>query len=84
MDLLKRIMDLSKNNIAVDYTIIDQKENGTFEEGEPNITYTISVHDKWTFGDVLYEEGGHCDLEEGLLWGVKKGESYLRGRNICT
>lgn len=77
-NLLSEIMELAKNNIAVDYTIIDQKANGTFEEGEPNITYTISVHDKWTFGDVLFDMAGFEDLEEGLTWGVSEGKEFYK------
>jgi len=80
MELLKTIMKLAENNVSVDYTIINQKENGTFEEGEQNITYTISVHDKWTFGDVLFAEAGFTNLEEGLRLGIKKGEKYLKER----
>lgn len=79
MDLLKSIVGLAENNISVDYTIINQRENGTFEEGEPNITYTISVHDKWTFGDVHFAKAGFEDLEEGLLWGIKKGKGIKKG-----
>jgi len=81
MDLLKSIVKLANKGIAVDYTIIDQKQNGTFEEGEPNITYTVSVHDKWTFGDVYFAEAGFEDLEEGLRWGIKKGKEIEKEGN---
>ena len=44
MELLKEIMKLAQMNIAVDYTILDQKvTNGMTDGSMPDKTYTVTI-----------------------------------------
>jgi len=77
MKLLKRIMELAKKDIAVDYTIVDQKLNGITDGSMPNKTYTITISQYDSYSGELILSQAFEDLEEGLLWGIATGESYL-------
>jgi len=78
LELLKRIMELAENNVAVDYTIVDQKLNGITDGSMPDKTYTITISKYDSYSGELILSQAFDDLEEGLLWGIATGESYLK------
>ena len=79
MELLKEIMKLAQMNIAVDYTILDQKvTNGMTDGSMPDKTYTITISEIDSYSGELIENQSFDDLEEGLIWGVERGKYYLK------
>lgn len=77
MELLKEIMELANKDIVVDYIVVDQKRNGITNGTRPEKTYTISIVEVDSYSGNLIETQSFDDLEEGLMWGIKKGNVLL-------
>lgn len=74
MNTFDKIEEISKKGYAVEYTIVDQYENGNIKQVEkglmPHITYTVYVV-RLDNGEVLYTEScNHIKdcLEKGIMF----------------
>jgi hypothetical protein len=76
VNILKEIMNLAEKGVAIDYVVVDQKENGSYMDGEALKTYTVSVFESSSLGEDIDSQ---CfdDLEKGLLWGIERARDYL-------
>lgn len=80
MDILKKIEEMSKKGYAIEYTVIDQYQNGYEKEIKkdlmPPITYTVYVI-KLEDGESIYEES-FDHIENSLKAGITYVENILK------
>ncbi|HCL4480364.1 TPA: hypothetical protein N2D99_002452 [Clostridium botulinum] len=80
MDIFKKIEEISKKGYAIEYTVIDQNENGYKKEIKkglmPPITYTVYVI-RLEDGESIYEESFN-HIEDSLKAGIIYVENILK------
>ncbi|MBD5589244.1 hypothetical protein [Clostridium botulinum] len=80
MDILKEIEEISKKGYAIEYTIVDQYQNGYEKEIKkglmPSTTYTIYVI-RLEDGESIYEESFN-HIEDSLKAGITYVKKILK------
>ena len=80
MDIFKKIEELSKEGYAIEYTVVDQCQNGYEKEIKkglmPPITYTVYVI-KVEDGESIYKESFN-HIEDSLKAGITYVKNILK------
>ncbi|APH21058.1 TPA: hypothetical protein ACXDAY_002139 [Clostridium botulinum] len=80
MDILKKIEEISKKGYAIEYTVVDQYQNGYEEEIKkglmPPTTYTVYVI-RLEDGESIYEESFN-HIEDSLKAGITYVKKILK------
>jgi len=79
MDILAKIEELANKGLAINYDIIDQKEEGTtkYRPGTQLKTYTVRMCDISTCGHDPIIIESFDSLQEGLKYFINYAEEYL-------
>jgi hypothetical protein len=75
--LFKQIMDFAHRGVSLDYTIIDQRSNGSsciYGDGK---TYTVNARQMSSYGDEIDCECLYVDLIEAIRWVMKIGYRHF-------
>ncbi|BAO04835.1 uncharacterized protein CBO05P1_116 [Clostridium botulinum B str. Osaka05] len=80
MDIFKKIEEMSKKGYAIEYTVVDQYQNGYEKEIKkglmPPITYTVYVI-RMEDGESIYEESFN-HIEDSLKAGITYVKKILK------
>lgn len=80
MDIFKKIEEVSKNGYAIEYTVVDQYQNGYEKEIKkglmPPITYTVYVI-RIEDGESIYDESFN-HIEDSLKAGITYVKNILK------
>lgn len=79
MDVFEEIIKLANKKIYIEYSIVNQEENGNkkiYGNDIQDITYTIYIGFESYYKNPI-DDMSFDDLEEGLKWGIEIGKKYL-------
>lgn len=80
-DVLQLIMNFANKGISIDYTIIDQRANGTYDKILRDKTYTVTVKEINSGNEIAYDIL-YLNLVEAMRYGINVAyESCREAKN---